>query len=167
MPQNLTPQIVEFGPYRVIGVAMIGPGDGEAMKALWHDAFSPRIDEVQRLEGTGFAVGLCRCLPDATDGTFEYIAAIPAATDAPVPAGMIEAPIAAATYAAFPVDSVFDIAATWAQIGPWLEAHPEWNGYCTPAGCQCATHPGFEMYPPSCHVDGKLFIYIPVRRAGM
>jgi predicted transcriptional regulator YdeE len=159
------PTIVSFGPYRVIGMREAGAGGPNAFGALWH-AFIPRIAEVRRQKGADFSVGLCRCLPDAGDGGFEYIAVIPAAVDAPIPDGMIDTRIAKATYVVFPVAGLDAIMKTWEAIGAWMEAHPAWDGYCTPAVCQCATHPGFELYPSAFPEDQQLYIYVPVRRAG-
>jgi len=158
------PRLVEFGPYRVIGARYAGKNEHGEMTALWERDFLPRMGEVEMLAGTPCAFGLCRCLPGATDGSFEYIAAVPAPADAPIPAGMVEARIAAATYAVFPVAGLAAVMEAWGAIGPWLEAHPEWEGYCGPDGCDCATHPGFELYPPTFSADGKLFIYVPVRK---
>jgi predicted transcriptional regulator YdeE len=159
------PQIVEFGPYRVIGVRYAGKNENAEIKALWDNSFLPRISEIVK-PGTGekIAFGLCRCLPGVTDGSFEYIAAAPASADAPIPDGMVDVQIAACTYVVFPVESLSAIMHAFEQSCSWLESHPEWEAYCSPAGCDCATHPGFELYPESFGVDGKLFVYIPIKK---
>lgn len=155
-------ELVEFGPYRVIGCRCAGKNENGEFSLLWGD-FLQRMPEVVKPEGADFSVGLCRCLPGVSDGSFEYIAAVPATADAPVPAGMVEVQVAAATYVVFPIASLADIMRGWEQVGPWLESHPEWEGYCGPAGCDCATHPSFELYPSTFPQDGKLYIYMPVR----
>ena len=155
------PQLVEFGPYRVIGARCVGTNAQGEFSTLWERDFLPRMGEVVKPAGQEFVVGLCRCLPGVSDGSFEYIAAAPATADAPIPAGMVEAQLAA-TYVVFPVAGLSAIMQAWGQFGPWLEAHPEWDGCCTPTGCDCATHPGFELYPSTFGRDGKLFIYMPV-----
>jgi predicted transcriptional regulator YdeE len=162
--QSDVPQLVQFGPYRVIGARCAGKNENAEFSALWEHDFLPRMQEVVTPEGADFVVGLCRCLPGVTDGSFEYIAAAPATAAAPIPAGMIEAEIAAATYVVFPVSSLAEIMQAWGKIGPWLEAHADWEGYCGPAGCDCATYPSFELYPSTFAQDGKLFIYVPVRK---
>lgn len=162
--QHEAPQLVEFGPYRVIGTRCVSKNENGEFSAMWEKDFLPRLREIAALPGADFLVGLCRCLPGVTDGSFEYIAAMPAAADAPIPEGMVEAQIAAATYAVFPVAGLANIMQAWGELGPWLESHPEWEGYCTPAGCDCETHPGFELYPATFSQDGKLFIYLPVRK---
>jgi len=159
-----TPWMVEFGPYRVIGVGGVSRNDNGECSALWERDFLPRLGEIAKLPGDTPFFGICRCVPGATDGSFEYIAAVPVAADAPIPAGMMEAQIAAAIYLVFPVAGLAEIGQAWGQIGPWMEAHPEWEGYCDPAGCDCATYPGFELYPPTFGSDGRLFIYVPVKR---
>jgi len=158
------PQIVEFGPYRVIGMRYAGKNAQDEVKALW-ETFFPRMGEVERPAGCGYAFGLCRCLPGVTDGSFEYIAALPATPEAPMPEGMVEAPVAAASYVAFPVPSLAVIKQAWDALGPWIAAHPEWEPYCGLTACQCPTHPTFELYPPD-YTGGAFFIYMPVRRKG-
>ncbi|HEY3376286.1 MAG TPA: effector binding domain-containing protein [Armatimonadota bacterium] len=161
---NAVPQLVEFGPYRVIGTRYAGKNEHNEIPTMWQRDFLPRMQEVVKADGADFSVGLCHCLPEVRDGSFEYIAAVPTTADAPIPAAMVETRIAAATYIAFPVASLAELKQAWELLAPWLEAHPEWEGYCTPNGCDCATHPGFELYPATFGVDGKLFIYLPVRK---
>lgn len=158
-------EIIEFGPYRVIGMRYIGKNENGEIPALWggENGFIKRAAEIAKSENIEkIAFGLCRCIPDVTDGTFEYIAAVPVSEDAQIPTDMVEVMIPAGTYAAFPIESLN--ALDFEQLGTWLELHPEWDGFCTPTGCDCATHPNFEMYPETFCTDGKLFIYMPIRK---
>jgi predicted transcriptional regulator YdeE len=158
-----TPTVIRFGPYRIVGTPYIGKNENREIPAMWEQQFLPRMAEVADPAVGDFSVGLCRCIPDQEPGVFEYIAAVPVSAEAPVPEGMVDALIPDAEYVVFPVASLADLGPVWQQIGPWLEAHPEWQGYCTPAGCDCAHFPAFEYYPSTFGEDGKLFVYVPVR----
>jgi predicted transcriptional regulator YdeE len=164
--------MVQYGPLRVIGMSYIGPNQNGEVPALWDgpDGFIARFGEVVSPpeatygdSGRHPAFGMCRCVPGATDGTFEYIAAAPATADAAVPGGMVEARIPEATYAAFEVPSLAEIGPGWEAAMAWMGGHPEWTGYCWSESCDCASHPCFELYPPEFGEDGRLFIYMPVR----
>jgi predicted transcriptional regulator YdeE len=159
------PQIVEFGPYRVIGAQYVGKNEHREIPTMWEQQFLPRMWEIIQPEIGEFSVGLCRCLPDVGVGVFEYIAGVPVSADAPIPDGMAETTIPRADYVVFPVASLANLSPVWEQVDPWLAAHPEWEGYCTPKGCDCAHFPNFELYPPTFGVDGKLFVYVPVHRS--
>lgn len=170
-----TPEIIEFETCRVIGMSYVGKNENKEIPALWdsENGFLRRMGEVvsppaAKWKGTDRhpAFGICRCFPGATDGSFEYIAAVPATADAPIPEGMVEATIAAGTYAAFPVPSLDALHAAWQAVGEWQKAHPEWVGYCDNEGCDCVNHPAFELYPPDFGDQGQLFIYVPVRAGG-
>ncbi len=160
------PRFIEFGPYRVIGVGRVAKGSPDCV-AAWDDGsgFIARMGEVEPSEGADFLVGMVRCIPGVTDGSFQYIAARPAKPDAAIPSGMIEALIAAGTYAVFPINGLAELGPGWGRAIAWLEAHPEWLTYCNKDGCDCANHTSFEFYPPSFGEDGKMFIYFPVRKA--
>jgi len=110
--------------------------------------------------------GVCRCVPGLTDGTFEYIAAVEASADAPIPEGMTAVDIPKCDYAVFDVPHVAEIKQTWTRAADALGLSEEWEPYCGPRGCECATHPCFEYYPPDFEEDDPLFLYIPVRRKG-
>jgi len=162
------PRIIEFGPYRVIGVGRVVKG-GADCPAVWdgEGGFIARMDEVQ--PAADFLVALARCIPGVTGpdgGTFEYIAARPAKPGAAVPKGMIEASISAGTFAVFSVAGIANLGPAWGHAHAWLAAHPEWQTYCNKDGCDCANHPAFEFYPPGFTMEGEMFIYFPVRRAG-
>lgn len=174
MTTATNPEIVQFGPTRVIGLSYIGNNENQEIPRLWdgENGFISRFGEVQsppdaKWQDTGRhpAFGLMRCVPGATDGTFEYIAAAPATIDAPIPDGMIEATIPAGTYAVFPVSSLAELPQAWPVVYDWQNAHPEWAGYCDSESCDCANHPAFELYPPDFGDHGQLFIYLPVRPA--
>ncbi|MCE5198914.1 MAG: GyrI-like domain-containing protein [Armatimonadota bacterium] len=163
--QIAEPQIVEFGPYRVIGMRYAGKNENAEIKAMWdgENGFLSRMSEIDTTSGECMSFGLCRCIPGVTDGSFEYIAALPANPDALVPEGMVEASIGAATYAVFTVPSLGEISQVWTESMAWLAAHPNWDGYCNETACECADYPGFELYPADFGVTGKLFLYMPVR----
>lgn len=166
----IEPEIIEFGPYRAIGMSYTGKNEDGEIPELWQgeNGFMSRMNEIDALEGQPMAFGICRCLSGATDGSFEYVAAIPAKPDSAIPDGMIEANVAAGTYAVFPVPSLSDLY-IWNVASKWVEAQTEWEGYCNPLGngnCDCFEHPAFELYPPSFPIDGKLFIYMPIHRIG-
>lgn len=167
--QGIEAEIVQFGPYRVIGLNYIGKNENMEIPALWHGegGFISRMGEIEALPGDCISFGLCRCVPDATDGSFEYIAALPAKPDAPIPSGMVEASIPACTYAVFEVECLAELSQAWVKIPIWLQEHPEWKGYCIgPDECDCANHPNFELYPADFTPTGKLYVYVPVQAAG-
>ncbi|MEN6544451.1 MAG: GyrI-like domain-containing protein [Armatimonadia bacterium] len=164
MSQPNEPQVVEFGPYRAIGTRYVGKNENREITAMWDRDFLPRMAEVKPpLSGPHLAFGLCRCLPGVTDGSFEYIAAVIAADDAPVPEGMMEATVAGGTYVAFPAESLEVLTEAWQALPQWLAAHPEWEGYCGKDCCDCDTHPSFELYPEDFGEKGKLFVYMPIK----
>jgi len=160
-------KIVEFGPYRAIGMGCVAKNEHGEFADLWmrESGFLKRMHEIDALPGIG-SFGLCRCAPGVTDGSFEYIAALPAKPDAPVPEGMVEAPIPAGTYAVFTAPSLAEIPQTWSATQAWMASHPEWKSYCEPTdtGCDCIDHPNFELYPPGFNGENELFIYIPLRK---
>jgi predicted transcriptional regulator YdeE len=160
-------KIVEFGPYRAIGMSCVSKNEHGEIPDLWmrENGFLQRMHEIEAIPGVG-SFGICRCFPGATDGEFEYIAALPVKPDTPVTEGMIEASIPAGTYAVFTVPSLAEIPQTWTATQEWMAAHPEWKGFCEPTdtGCDCIDHPIFELYPWNFDGQGELFIYLPVRK---
>lgn len=162
------PQIAEFGPCRVIGMSAAAK-TGPDCAGLWHgpQGVIARLGEIEAAAGEGHpaSFGLCRCLPGVTDGSFEYLAGIMATPASKVPKGMVEAHIPAGRYAVFTVQGLHQIGQAWEASRAWLAAHPEWESFCSPEQCDCATHPAFEFYPPEFPGSGKLFIYVPIRPA--
>ena len=156
-------EIVEFGPYRIIGASCVGKNENREVPELWEREFMPRMGEIQK-PGTYAGFGVCRCVPGFTDGTFEYIAAVEANADAPEPEGMMAVEIPHGEYAEFPVPHLSEIKHAWRSAAEALGASADWEAYCGPAGCECAAHPCFEYYPPDFENDDPLFVYIPVRR---
>ena len=162
MPQSSL-QIVEFGPVRAIGMAMRGlPGKSD-FAGFWQKGFGSRMGEIQHPKGC-MMFGVCRCIPGATDGTFEYVAMMEATADAPVPAGMVEIVLPRCTYAAFAVESYAKFHEAWVGSREALLGQKEWKKFCGPDGCECATHPAFEYYPPDSYKTGKAWVYKPVRK---
>jgi predicted transcriptional regulator YdeE len=161
------PQVKEFGPCRVIGMNYIGKNQSGEIPALWHSekGFIHRVKEIQPSQGAeaGLAFGICRCVPGKIDGSFEYIAAITAAPDASIPEGMMEVQLLQSPYVIFTVRNLTEIGKVWEYAQKWFAANPQWEGYCTPKGCDCVHYPSFELYPADFTPDGKLYIYFPVK----
>lgn len=154
--------IVDFGPYRVIGMQCTD----NLFKELW-EKFVLRLNEIKPSEGDEIkSFGLCCCIPGVTDGTFQYIAGRAAAKDAPVPEGMMEIAIPEGKYVSFRVASLAEISQAWSASGEWFEAHPEWEGFCNKDKCDCLGHPSFEYYSPEYHTDGTVYVYIPIQPKG-
>ena len=156
------PIMAEFGPQRVIGMAYVGKNEQGEIPALWEKTFMPRWNELGCTNGPGGTFGICRCVPGVTDGSFEYIAACGVDETQSVPEGMIELRLAQSQYLVITVPELAQIGAAWAYPVTWLSDHPEWEPYCGPNGCQCPTHPGFELYPSDFGKNGQLFLYIPL-----
>jgi predicted transcriptional regulator YdeE len=156
--------MTEFGPVRVIGVSYVGKNQNKEIPQVWEKLVLPRRAEVTRLDSAG-AFGICRCKPGATDGSFEYIAGFEATPTAKLPGGMIEASIPRCQYVVFDVPSLAGLGEAWQRISAELPKLAGWETYCGPKGCHCDQAASFEYYPPSFAQDGKLQIYIPVRKA--
>jgi predicted transcriptional regulator YdeE len=158
------PRIEQFGPVRVIGLSCKGKNENGEFSALW-EKFIPRHCEITTPKDMHLFLGICRCIPGRTDGSFEYIAALSAAEDASVPEGMMVLQIPKCSYVVFPVRNLKEIMQAWQGTRGWLEAHPEWKTYCGPnQPCDCAHYPCFELYPPEFNGTNGLFIYIPVHK---
>lgn len=161
------PVVKEFGPYRAIGMNYKGKNENQEIPSLWSgpDGFISRMKEVKPYNGPFMSFGLCRCIPGATDGSFEYIAAVPAADDAEIPEGMIEVQIPRCSYIVFPVRNLGELSQTWNATQGWFAAQSEWETYCGPTqGCDCANHPFFELYPAEFNGSNEMFLYSPVRK---
>jgi predicted transcriptional regulator YdeE len=148
---------------RVVGLSMLAiPGKSD-FAGLWKNQLFPRMNEIQ-FAPNGTSLGICRCAPAGSpQGTFEYIAAFMTTPDAPVPAGMIEVNIPACDYAAFGVNDFSEFGPVWHKTRTAIDAQTEWLPYCGKQGCECATHPAFELYDPK--VMGKADVCIPVKRS--
>ena len=154
-------QIATLGPYRAIGVHAFTRNENHEATELWKQ-FLPREREIERSQ-PGCAFGLCRCIPGATDGSFEYIAAFAATADAPLPENMMAVDIPRCEYAVFPVADLSEVRQVWRAAAKAFTTSGEWEPYCGPAGCDCANRPSFEYYPPEFRGSGPLFVYIPVK----
>lgn len=155
-------QVVEFGPYRVLGMRYAGNSAQGECAALWEKGLMPRVGEIATPAGCDMSFGICRCLPGATDGSFEYIAGLPATAEASLPAGMVELIIPADTYAVFPVASLAELGGQWHAAFETLNVHSDWQAYCRPGYCDCAHHPAFELYTADFATTGRLSLYLPV-----
>lgn len=152
--------ITSFGPYRAVGMSMSCRFEGREIPSLW-ERFLLRIGELDTA-GTG-SFGFCRCIPGATDGSFEYVAAVAVNPGAVVPPGMIAIDVPAGDYAVGDVARIADVRSRWEQLANAVTAS-DWTPYCGPQGCDCAFHPSFEHYPPDFLSDGPFQVYIPVHK---
>jgi predicted transcriptional regulator YdeE len=168
--QNPGPEasIIEFGPFRMIGLRYVGKNENQEIKELWNDKTGlwSHMPEIKTSPADFIVAGICRCLPDATDGSFEYFAAVSADPNAPVPSGLAETSIPADTFAVFAVDGLDKIQQGWMSALEWIKSHPEWDVYCDRdrGFCDCANHPCFERYTDEFMKTGKFYIYFPVKR---
>ncbi len=156
-------EIKEFGPYRIVGLSYVGKNENNEVPQLWERQLMPRWKEIEAPERSS-AFGICRCIPGAKDGTFEYVAAVEAKAGAAVPEGMIAAEIPKSDYVVIPVAGLGEVRQAWGTVPEKLAGLTEWAPFCGPEGCECATHPCFEYYPPEFQGSGPLFLYIPVKR---
>lgn len=157
--------IVEFGPVRGIGMAMRAKAGVTAFGAFWGE-FGKRMGEIVHPANCAM-FGVCRCVPGETDappGTFEYVALMEAEEGATVPSGMVEVVLPRGEYAAFEVAGFEQFSRVWREAAEAVGASKEWKGYCGAEGCECATHPGFEYYPPGSHKTGRAWVYVAVRK---
>ena len=109
-------------------------------------------------------LGMSRCLPDDSQ---EYIAAIPVASDCPVPDGMIEAVVGDATYAVITVKGIGQIGSGWSAMHAWLGSNTEWQSYCVrdaDGECGCKNYPCFELYPADHAQTDLVYIMVPIKR---
>jgi predicted transcriptional regulator YdeE len=157
-------RIAPFGPARGIGLAMVAKAGEGDFAGLWQKQLFPRAGEIRRPPRAA-AFGVCRCIPGATDGSFEYLALLEATADSPVPDGMMALDIPAASYAVFRAPSLGELGQTWASVPQAMAAQTAWKPYCGADGCRCATHPSFEYHAWDCRQTGKVLIYVPVYRA--
>lgn len=159
--QSRAVEVVEFGPLHGVGVSVLAKGGKTDFAAVWQQQLMPRHGEIA-VSGGPFAV--CRCVPGATDGSFDYLAMFQARADAPVPAGMVSIDVPRGLYLAIPVASYDQLAAGWQSIPQRLAERPDLKPYCGPEGCACAEHPAFELYATEPDRMGQATIYVPVKR---
>ncbi len=155
---NLTPELKQFGPYRVIGMSCTDQKYAELWGAFW-----PRKGEIKSPAGDGACYGMSRCLPDDSQ---EYIAAIAVTPDCPVPEGMIDTPIGDSTYAVITVKGMEQIGTGWKAMHEWLGSSFEWQSYCQRdenGECGCKDYPCFEMYPADHEQTNLVHIMVPVK----
>ena len=157
------PVIAAYGPQRIIGMSYVGKNEHGEIPELWGKTFIPRMQELGCDGDPGIAVGICRCVPGKTDGTFEYIAGCTVSATTVIPTGMIEVTIPQEQYLIIPVPTLSQIGDAWNYTRNWFGEHPEWDAYCGPDGCDCVKHPSFELYPPEFNGEGPLFLYMPLK----
>jgi predicted transcriptional regulator YdeE len=153
--------ITSFGPYRTVGMRCAGKNENNEIPALW-ERFLARIEELDPAEEAG-SFGFCRCIPGATDGSFEYVAATAVTSHSPIPNGMIEVEVPGCEYAVSRVANVADARAAWERAATAVNSSDR-TPYCGVEGCECASHPSFEFYPPDYTDDSPFWVYIPVHR---
>lgn len=158
---NLTPELKQFGPYRVIGMSCAD----QRYTELWTGelGFLARRSEITSPGEDGMLLGMSRCLPDDSQ---EYIAAITVTPDCAVPDGMIEAVVGDATYAVITVKGGDQISRGWSAMHAWLGETSEWQTYCVRDAdgiCGCRNYPCFELYPADHAQTNNICICVPVR----
>lgn len=117
--------------------------------------FGPRMGEVAT-NGGGASYGVSFMVEGSQDA-FDYWAALPAAGDAPVPAGMAECQIPAGLHASAGFDSFAGIGAVFEKLyTQWL---PSQNEYVLRAGA-----PSYEFYAADAMQTGKGKVFMPVVR---
>ena len=121
---------------------------------LWHEAFAPRMQEVQGFNGTAYGVSE---VVDCQAGIFDYWAAVPAAPNAPIPAGMEALDLPDGLYAQCRVESLADIGAAYDFIySTWPSSQTEFTlDYTT----RC-----YEFYPADSMETGVFYIYVMVNK---
>lgn len=153
----------DFGPVRVIGFSYSGPNDQGQIPKFWESVI-PRFHEIPMTENAA-SFGICRCIEGAPAGQFEYIAGAAAQQGVPVPEGLVEVLLPAGPYLVKRIESLSEIHTAWESLMGEIKLHSEWQPYCGPDGCDCATAPCFELYPPDFPQNPELFIYVPVKSA--
>ena len=121
---------------------------------LWHETFAPRMQEVEGFNGTAYGVSEA---VDCQAGIFDYWAAVPAAKDAPIPAGMEALDLPAGLYAQCRVESLADIGAAYDFIySVWPSAQTE---FALDYTVRC-----YEFYPTDSMETGVFYIYVMVNK---
>lgn len=166
--ESCEPKILNYGPVRLIGLSRVCNTSADCV-AAWNDenGFMAHAKDIQATAGEVPYYALCRCAKGAENGALEYVAAMPALDNIPMPEGMAEVIIPAGTYAEFPVAGLSEIGRVWGYTGEWLASNPEWKGFCdgNPDGCGCVKNPAFEFYPPGFNETDGLFIYVPIQNS--
>lgn len=157
---NITPGIVRFGPCRAIGLSFKIGKERPDFGAFW-DQLMKRHGEIGATDD-GRYFGLCRCIPGATDGTWEYVPA--AESSAKVPQGMVEVNIPECEYASIEVQGLEKVKDAWGAVHRGAAKLPGYETWCGEKGCECATHPSFEYYPADFPQTQRLYLYVPLKR---
>jgi predicted transcriptional regulator YdeE len=140
-----------------------GRNENNEIQGLW-EQFMPKLCGEYAPLIKGGCVGVCRCVPGKTDGSFEYVAALLAEPDASVPGDLVAVDIPQGDYAVFTIPEVDQCKTVEESAFPSLAASGL-ASYCNgPDDCQCAAHPCFEFYPPEYQGRGPFFFYVPVKR---
>lgn len=141
---------------RVIGIK-VRTDMGKAMvdcPKLWDETFVPRMQEVEALNCTAYGVSE---VVDCQAGIFDYWAALPAAPNAPIPAGMGALDLPTGLYAQCRVESLADIGAAYDFIcSTWPSSQTEF--------VLDYTARGYEFYPADFMETGVFYIYVMVNK---
>lgn len=121
---------------------------------LWHETFAPRMQEVDGFNGTAYGVSQT---VDCQAGIFDYWAAVPAAPDAPIPAGMEALDMPAGLYAQCRVESLADIGAAYNFV--YLAWPPSQTEFTLDYTARC-----YEFYPADSMETGVFYIYVMVNK---
>jgi predicted transcriptional regulator YdeE len=149
------PTFKELGALKLAGIRYEGRNQNGEIPMMW-DVFLPRVHEIVPEFAAHGAVlyGVCRDLPGATDGSFEYLAAAEVAAFDHLPQGFIGWDVPAHLYVALPVQGLSKLGEVINYFyQQWLPASQDYemDGMLM-----------MEVYPPG-FADEKLDLYFPVK----
>jgi predicted transcriptional regulator YdeE/DNA-binding transcriptional MerR regulator len=97
---SMEPKIITKPAFKTVGLSYIGKNEHDEIGQLWGQ-FIPRLNEPKRINPQN-SYGLCFSeAKGAKEGEFEYIAAVEAADDQNIPAGMVYREVPEQKYAVF------------------------------------------------------------------
>lgn len=149
------PVFNELGALKLAGIRYEGKNQNGEIPMMW-DVFLPRVHEiVPNFAAQGAMLyGVCRDLPGATDGSFEYLAAAEVASFDHLPQGFEGWDVPAHLYAVLPVHGLSQIMEVCNYFyKQWLPASQEYemDGMLM-----------LEVYPPG-FAEQKLDLFFPVK----
>ena len=151
----MEPKIESLDKFYVVGMPYLGKNEHSEISQMWQE-FIPRIPEIKHIApGPDISYGICS--PNA-EGLVDYIAALPVAALADIPAGMVGKEVPAQTYIVFEAQGLEDIGPTYHRI---------LNDWMPTSGYQPVDGPDFELYPETFdpgEPDSILYIYFPIQK---
>jgi predicted transcriptional regulator YdeE len=155
--KDMEPKIVELPAFDVVGVRYYGKNENQEISGIW-EVFNKRAGEIKHVKPRSAAYGICRMVPDAPAGEFEYVASFSVNQTDEIPAGMVTRHVPAHKYAVFTHNGSLDklretynyIYQVWAQqSGYELTGDIDFEYY----------DQDFKDFAP----DSKFYIYVPVK----